>query len=76
MVVKNKIGCRGGKIIFNGFLLIFFIGVVSAFPFQLLPNGTLVDINSSNFTNGTPVDIVMVNGSIYLIPAENQTINY
>jgi len=38
---------------------------VWAFPYQLLPNGTLSDVNYS--INGTPVDIVLFNDSLYIV---------
>lgn len=58
-------------------LNIILMSVVSAFPFQLLPNGTLIDLNGTEI-NGTPVDFVLFNDTIYIIPKNftNQTIIY
>ena len=58
-------------------LIIFLIGIsliplVFAFPLQILPNGTLIEINES--INGTPVDFILYNNTIYII--EKNLTNY
>ena len=53
-------------------IAIMFIPLVFAFPLQLLPNGTLIEINNS--INGTPVDFILFNDTIYLI--EKDLTNY
>lgn len=52
------------KILSLSIMFIFCMASISALQLQLLPNGTLID---SNMTNGTFMQIIIVNNTIYLI---------
>ena len=58
------------------YLLLFLLLIPLAYasPFQLLPNGTVVDVNNASI-NGSIMGAFLYNGSIYLVPV-NVTENY
>jgi len=51
-------------------MFLILLGFISAWPMELLQNGTIIE---SNITNGISVDFIFVNGSLYLIPKVNVT---
>jgi len=49
------------------FGLISLLTFTSAFPLQLLPNGSIVDLGNTTI-NGTPVDFIFENNTLFIIP--------
>lgn len=49
-------------------VLTMFLINVSAWPMQLLPNNTIIDLGTNETINGTAVDFILFNGSLFLIP--------
>jgi len=50
------------------FLLILSISFISAWPLQLLQNGSIIDLGTNETINGTKVDFIYFNDTLYLIP--------
>lgn len=42
--------------------------LTSAWPMQLLPNGTIIDLGTNATIGGTSVDFILFNESLYIIP--------
>lgn len=53
--------------------IIMILSPVSAFPLQLFPNGTIVDLGSNTTINGTSVDFIYSNDTLYIIPKVNDS---
>lgn len=70
------VGYIGGALAITFMMLIVLsMALTSAYPYQLLENGTIVDLaTGDNVTDGVTVDIVYFNGSIYLVPYQNKTL--
>jgi len=73
-VINLLYGFALGLILAIGILLM--MSPVSAFPLQLLQNGTIVDLGTNATINGSSVDIVYFNDSFYFIPKMNTNISY
>lgn len=54
-------------------LLLVCISLTAAFPLQLLQNGTIIDLGTNETINGTQVDFVYYNDTLYLVPKANTT---
>jgi len=52
-------------------MLLLLIPLAYAFPLQLLPNGSLQEVNYS--VNGTSVNVILYNGSLYITNLTNYT---
>lgn len=54
-----------------------FITLASAYPLQLIPNGSFVDLLDHNTTiNGTPVDLIWFNNTLYVIQRTPDVVNF
>jgi hypothetical protein len=57
------------------FLFILSISLASAWPLQLLTNGSIIDLGTNETINGTNVDFVYTNDTLFLVPKINVTQN-
>jgi hypothetical protein len=64
LIVRDRMKEFFLPILILGF--IFSFQTISAFPFQVLPNGSLVDLNMT--IEGVPVDIVLFNNTYFFVP--------
>lgn len=73
LYLKWGIGLNKMKLLYLTLpIFILSILLVNAFPMELLPNGTIIEAGS---VNGTPVDFILFNNSLYIIPKINVTSN-
>ena len=57
------------------FLFIITISLASAWPLQLLTNGSIIDLGTNETINGTNVDFIYANDTLFLVPKINITQN-
>lgn len=74
IIKENRFEFIVALFLFFTFLIFsFWVAVISAFPLQLLQNGTIIDLGTNETINGTQVDFIYYNDTLYLIPKVNVT---
>jgi len=57
-------------------LLILAIPFMSAWPLQLLTNGSIIDLGTNETINGDVIDFIYFNNTLYIVPASFTNITY